>query len=94
MTKTATDHVTFTEHMGPWPPKKATAFIAWIQAKLDEIPEPYRKTATIEFYGDPERCGNEITLRWKRPETAEEAESRRVEAEYRRKNPHLRRPWW
>ena len=94
MSMIVTERMSFTQYGDEWPPEDAMGFIAWVQAKVDEIPERYRNTATIEFDGDPECCGNEIKIEWKRHETAEDAEKRRKTEEYRRANPHLRRPWW
>jgi hypothetical protein len=91
MTHYRTEHLTFERYIN-WPPSKATDFIAWMQAKVSEIPEQFRDSATIDFHGDEDR-GDEITLKWKRPEAPEEAERRIQRAEFLKKNPRLRRPW-
>lgn len=93
MTHYRIEYLAFERDWTEWPPEKATDFIAWLQAKLSEVPEQYRDSATIDFHGDPDADGDKITIEWKRPETPEEAERRLQRAEFMKKNPHLRRPW-
>lgn len=58
-----------------FPPSPLAEFQAWFEGILDEIPEEYRSTATIEFsstgsYYDSHYGSVEVTYR--RPETDEE----------------------
>jgi hypothetical protein len=69
-----------------WPSTEAKHFMAWFQKKLDDIPEGYRDSATIELESDfnndrDVRQVVAITISYMRPETDEEAaEFERYEA--------------
>lgn len=67
------------QHDGEWPPTKAVDCIAWFQAKVSEIPEEYRATATIEIDSAGGYEGShfgKITISYWRIETDEEVEAR------------------
>ena len=63
-----------------FPPSDLAGFIAWAEGLLDDIPEEYRATATVEIgsvgsYYDSHYANIEVTYR--RPETDEEWEARK-----------------
>lgn len=67
-----------------YPPFSLIDRIAWLQAKLDEVPDEFRKSARVameasEEYGD---VFVEYSISYIRPETAEErAAEERIDAE-------------
>lgn len=50
--------------------------INWLTTKLADVPEPYRDTATIEFYSYDGSDVTELVIEYDRPETREEAAER------------------
>ena len=60
------------------PPSDLVEYIAWLQAKLDEIPEKFRPSARTDIYGC-EQYGSGVlcyTIEYDRPETDEEQAAR------------------
>jgi hypothetical protein len=59
-----------------WPPEAASEFLAWIQAKLELIPTPFRASARIEFgsiSGPDAESFPCLEIYYMRPEVAEES---------------------
>ena len=62
----------------PNPPSDLVEYIAWLQSKLDEIPEKFRPSARTDIYGC-EQYGSGVlcyTIEYDRPETDEEQAAR------------------
>lgn len=69
-----------------FPPTPLLEFQAWLEAMIEDIPEEYRGTATVEFdsagsYYDSHYAKVEIS--YYRPETDEEWAARRADVEAR-----------
>lgn len=60
------------------PPSDLVGYIAWLQAKLDEIPEGFRPSARTDIYGSEEYGSGVLcyTIEYDRPETDEEEAAR------------------
>lgn len=74
---------------GQWPPEHGNSFIAWFQAKLNEIPEEHRGNARIELDSQSGYEGSHyasIEITYRRMETEEEAKSREAEEERSRQD--------
>jgi hypothetical protein len=58
-------------HDDSWPPTNLIKFIEWISIYVEEIPAPYKDTATISITADDYTA--EIRIAYERPQTPEEA---------------------
>ena len=70
------------QYDGEWPPTGAVECIAWFNSKIEEIPAEFQSTAKVEIEGVGGYEGSSyasITIRYTRPETDSEMESRERE---------------
>lgn len=73
---------TITHYESGWSserPDNLTEYIAWLEAKLAEIPEQYRASANVEIEACPSYEGSvvlEYRITYTRPETDQERECR------------------
>lgn len=71
-------HWSHEQYDGGGPPEDAAGFIAFLQARLDEIPDEFRPTAKIEL-GTNSSFGDyygSLEMTYTRPETADEIAER------------------
>lgn len=95
MKQKKTISVTVKQYDGDWPPTDAVGALAWLQAKLDDIPAEFHGGAKIEFDSAIRYDSNYATIEFSyvRPETdEEEAQRERQVAAYvvRRRDDELR----
>ena len=69
---------TIEQYDGDWPPTDAPGFFAWLQAKLDDVPEAYRSTFRIEVDSTSRYDSTYATIEfgYVRPETDQEEAER------------------
>lgn len=73
---------TVEQYDGDWPPTDALGFFAWVQAKLDDVPEAYRSTFRIEVDNTSRYDSAYATIEFSyvRPETDDEEAERERQA--------------
>ena len=66
------------QYDGDWPPNDAAGFLAWVQAKIDDVPQEHRNTLRIELDSTSRYDSAYATIEfsYERPETDEEEAER------------------
>ena len=81
------------QYDGEWPPTGAAECLAWFAGKVEEIPVEFRATAKVEIEGVGGYEGSayaSISIKYTRPETDSEMESREKEERNRVAQQELR----